>query len=65
MPVVLIILFVLGFMALWNWMEMWLWNSVLCDVFVSMPTVTYWEMFGLSILAWCLFGQKAYNRSKD
>jgi hypothetical protein len=60
-----IIGFVVGLMFAWNYAEMWLWNNVLADVFVSVPQVSFWEMWGLSILAWALFGNKVYNRSKD
>lgn len=37
------------------WIGMMLWNSVLCVVFTSIPTITFWQFAGLEILAGILF----------
>lgn len=47
-----ILLIVLMFIS--PWIEMMLWNWVMVDLF-SMPTVTFWQMFGLNWLCGLLF----------
>jgi hypothetical protein len=66
MAAIIIIVLVLGLMGVGFWIEQLLWNNVLTEVFVSIPDVTYWQMVGLSILAYMLFGTKTYNnKSRD
>lgn len=64
MIIVIIAFILLLVFGAW-WIEMLLWNNVLADVFTSIPEVSYWEMVGISILAWMLFGQKSYSNNKD
>ena len=45
---------VVAFMFLSPWIEMMLWNWVMVDLF-AMPTVTFWQMFGLNWLCGLLF----------
>ena len=45
---------VIALMFLSPWIEMMLWNWVMVDLF-AMPTVTFWQMFGLNWLCGLLF----------
>ena len=45
---------VVALMFLSPWIEMMLWNWVMVDLF-AMPTVTFWQMFGLNWLCGLLF----------
>ena len=51
---VLGVILVIALMFLSPWIEMMLWNWVMVDLF-AMPTVTFWQMFGLNWLCGLLF----------
>ncbi len=42
--------------ALEAWIVMLLWNYVLCAIFTSVPTLSFWLAWGLLILVNLLFG---------
>ena len=51
---VLAIILLIALMFISPWIEMMLWNWVMVDLF-AMPTVTFWQMFGLNWLCGLLF----------
>jgi hypothetical protein len=51
----MIIPMVLGFIALFSWIVMLLWNSILPDVVHANP-INFWQAMGLLVLAKILFG---------
>lgn len=51
---VLAVILVIALMFISPWIEMMLWNWVMVDLF-TMPTVTFWQMFGLNWLCDLLF----------
>lgn len=48
--------------ALEAWIVMLLWNYVLCAIFTSVPTLSFWLAWGLLILVNLLFG--CFRRTK-
>lgn len=52
--VILAIILLIALMFISSWIEMMLWNWVMVDLF-AMPTVTFWQMFGLNWLCGLLF----------
>jgi hypothetical protein len=51
---VLAVILLIALMFISPWIEMMLWNWVMVDLF-AMPTVTFWQMFGLNWLCGLLF----------
>ena len=51
---VLAVILLIALMFISSWIEMMLWNWVMVDLF-AMPTVTFWQMFGLNWLCGLLF----------
>lgn len=47
--------FALGFIALFGFVVMWLWNWLMPDLF-GLKTISYWQGWGLIILGKILFG---------
>ena len=45
--------------------EMWLWNSVLVDLFPKIPVVGYWQMFAINWLCSLLFRQRSTSWKGD
>ena len=41
---------------------MWLWNSVLIDLFPVVPQIGFWQMYGLTILTHILFPSGSISR---
>lgn len=48
----------LGF--LFGWLVMWLWNTIMPQVF-GLKVITYWQAFGLIILAKLFFGGHGWH----
>lgn len=48
------VILLIALMFISPWIEMMLWNWVMVDLF-AMPTVTFWQMFGLNWLCGLLF----------
>ena len=59
---VLAIILLIALMFISPWIEMMLWNWVMVDLF-AMPTVTFWQMFGLNWLCGLLFRRNSSNIS--
>lgn len=59
---VLAIILLIALMFISPWIEMMLWNWVMVDLF-AMPTVTFWQMFGLNWLCGLLFRRSSSNIS--
>ena len=59
-----VLIFVVGFAALEAWIVMLLWNHVLCAIFTSVPTITFWLAWGILILCNILFKGVATVKSK-
>ncbi len=53
--ILLILVLAVAFAALEAWVVMLLWNNVLCAIFTSVPTITFWLAWGLMILCNILF----------
>lgn len=51
---ILAVILLIALMFISPWIEMMLWNWVMVDLF-AMPTVTFWQMFGLNWLCGLLF----------
>jgi hypothetical protein len=51
---ILAVILIIALMFICPWIEMMLWNWVMVDLF-AMPTVTFWQMFGLNWLCGLLF----------
>lgn len=43
---------------------MWLWNAIMVPVF-AMPTLGYWQMYGIMILAKLIFGGTSTSSSSN
>ena len=56
-----IILFV-GLCFLFSAIGVWLWGAIMVPVF-GLPALTYWQMFGIIVLARIIFGSKGYSVS--
>lgn len=67
LTILLIIGLAFGFAALEVWICMLLWNGVLCAVFTIIPTISFWHMWGLSILFHLLFvpSHITFGKNKD
>lgn len=65
LTIVLIIGLAFGLAALEVWICMLLWNGVLCAVFTTIPTISFWHMWGLSILFHLLFASRHINFGKN
>ena len=52
----------LGFFALAGWVVMLLWNWLMPDIF-GLPTVSYWQAWGLLVLFWILFKSWSFKDS--
>ena len=61
--VILAIILLIALMFISSWIEMMLWNWVMVDLF-TMPTVTFWQMFGLNWLCGLLFRRNNISTSK-
>ncbi|UKN01080.1 hypothetical protein K6119_15220 [Paracrocinitomix mangrovi] len=53
--VLLIIVAVIGFAALFGFVVMWLWNWLMPEIF-GLPIITFWQGVGIVILSKILFG---------
>ena len=62
--VILIIAAFFGFVMLEVWLLWLLWNGCIVAVF-ALPQVTYWQMFGIYLVAKWLFGSVVYTTKKD
>lgn len=62
--VILIIAALFGFLMLEVWLLWLLWNGCIVAVF-ALPEVTYWQMFGIYLVARWLFGSVVYTTKKD
>lgn len=67
LTILIIIGLAFGLAALEVWICMLLWNGVLCAVFTVIPTISFWQMWGLSILITLLFlpPRIDFNKHKD
>lgn len=45
------------------WLGQYLWNT-LCPKLFGLPEITYWQMFGLSMLARLVLGTNEYSKRK-
>ena len=70
--IVLIVIIAIALIALAMFlgplMFMWCWNFALCAIFPAIPTITFWQSFGLSILISLVggsFGKRTYNFKRD
>ena len=59
-----ILVLVVGFAAFEAWIVMLLWNYVLCAIFTSIPTITFWLAWGILILFNILFKSVVTIKSK-
>lgn len=60
---ILALILVIALMFICPWIEMMLWNWVMVDLF-AMPTVTFWQMFGLNWLCGLLFRRSSNISTK-
>lgn len=60
---ILAIILIIALMFICPWIEMMLWNWVMVDLF-AMPTVTFWQMFGLNWLCGLLFRRSSNISTK-
>jgi hypothetical protein len=51
------IIVIAGFIVLFGFVFMWLWNWIMPNIF-GLPAVSYWEGWGILILAYILFHSK-------
>ena len=65
LAILLIIGLAFGLTALEVWICMLLWNGVLCAVFTTIPTISFWHMWGLLILFHLLFAPSHINFGKN
>lgn len=43
---------------------MWLWNAIMTPVF-GLPTLTYWQMYGIMVMTKLIFGNSSYSSYSD
>lgn len=60
---ILAVVLIIALMFISPWIEMLLWNWVIVDLF-AMPTVTFWQMFGLNWLCGLLFRRSSNISTK-
>ena len=65
LAILLIIGLAFGLAAFEVWICMLLWNGVLCAVFTTIPTISFWQMWGLLILFHLLFAPSRINFGKN
>ena len=67
LTILLIMGLAFGLVALEVWICMLLWNGVLCAVFTAVSTISFWQMWGLSILINVLFlpSRINFHKKKD
>lgn len=62
---IVLLLIVIGFLFFVNWIGWLLWGAIAVAIF-SLPALTYWQFWGLSILCHMLFvGSRVSSNSKD
>ena len=61
---ILAVVLLIALMFISSWIEMMLWNWVMVDLF-TMPTVTFWQMFGLNWLCGLLFRRSNISANKN
>lgn len=54
-----------GAICLEGWILMLLWNAVICSLWATAPTLTFWLSVGLMLICNILFNTVHYNRSRD
>ena len=54
--IVLVLGVAFGLMCLSGWLIMLVWNATLPAIFAGVSAITFWQAFGLDLLAWLLFG---------
>ncbi len=52
----------LALLALLGWVVMLLWNWLMPDIF-GLPSVSYWQAWGLLVLCWILFKSRSFKDS--
>lgn len=45
-----------GLFCLNAWLVMLLWNAVVCAIWVALPTITFWQSFGLVLIVRLILG---------
>lgn len=62
---IVLLLFAIGLLFFMNWIGWLLWGAIAVAIF-SLPALSYWQFWGLSILCHILFvGSKVSSNSKD
>jgi len=63
--VFLAIVLIVLFSALYAFPTMWLWNGILVTVFSGVKEVTFWQAWGLNILAGIFFKSSVSSSTSD
>lgn len=53
---ILVIALAFGLFCLNAWLVMLLWNAVVCSIWVALPSITFWQSFGLILIVRLIFG---------
>ena len=56
---------VFGVICFEGWILMLLWNAVVCSLWATAPTLTFWSSVGLMLICNILFKTVHHNNSKD
>ena len=56
----IIVMFFIGLVIslIFTWPTMWLWNYLMPSIF-GLPTLTFWQTFGLQVLASCFLPSRS------
>lgn len=56
LALILVLALAFGLFCLNAWLVMFLWNAVVCALWVAAPALTFWQSFGLVLMIRLAFG---------